>query len=107
MEELHARIEARTRLMMSGGLLEETQALRERGLDDAPTARMATGYREALAVLDGTMTTSEAEAAISAATRRLVKKQYTWFRRDPRIQWIPAGDGVEERLGELVSRIVE
>lgn len=107
MEELHARIEARTRLMMSGGLLEETQALRERGLDDAPTARMATGYREALAVLNGTMTTSEAEAAISAATRRLVKKQYTWFRRDPRIQWIPAGDGVEERLGELVSRIVE
>lgn len=89
-DEIADLIERRTTTMFDSGLIEETQALRDRGLDDAPTARRATGYAEALNVLDGTMTREEAQASVSMATRRLVKKQYTWFRRDPRITWFSA-----------------
>lgn len=106
-EELDARIEQRTRAMFDSGLLDETRHLREQGLDHAPTARMATGYREALAVLDGEMTLDEAAEAITGATRKLVKKQLTWFRRDPRIRWVQAGDGVEERLAKIIGESQE
>lgn len=92
MGELEERIRLRTDLMFEQGLLLETAALREQGLDDAPTARTATGYREALAVLDGELTEEEARELVSAATRKLVKKQLTWFRRDPRVRWLSARD---------------
>lgn len=101
-ERLDARIERRTQAMFESGLIEETRVLRERGLDSAPTARTATGYREALAVLDGKLTLEEAAEAITSATRKLVKKQLTWFRRDPRIRWVDA-DSVEAQLEEIVS----
>lgn len=99
---LEARIEARTRTMIEEGLLDEVRGLREMGLDDAPTARTATGYREVLAVLDGDMALTEAADAITAATRRLVKKQLTWFRRDPRIAWIDAGDAAA-RIEQIIE----
>lgn len=104
MGELEERIALRTDLMFESGLLEETRALRERGLDDAPTARTATGYREALAVLDGVMTVDEARESVTLATRRLVKKQLTWFKRDPRIEWVTP-DQAPARLDEIVSRM--
>jgi len=101
-EVLDERIAQRTRTMFDAGLLDETRKLREQGLDDAPTARTATGYREALAVLNGDMTVDEAATAITAATRRLVKKQLTWFRRDPRIRWVTADENVVETLVDTV-----
>lgn len=90
--ELAPRIDRRTRAMFDSGLIEETRGLRERGLDTAPTAATATGYAQALAVLDGRMSEPEAMEDVSAATRKLVKKQLTWFRSDPRITWVPAGE---------------
>lgn len=101
-EALDHQIEQRTRLMLAQGLIEETRDLRRQGLDSAPTARTATGYREALAVLDGTMTADEAAESITAATRRLVKKQRTWFRRDPRITWLKAGSDLSV-MEEMIS----
>lgn len=103
---LDERIAQRTATMFELGLLEETKALRKCGLDDAPTARTATGYREALAVLDGVMTVEEAIESVSVATRKLVKKQLTWFRRDPRITWVEAGPGVDTRIGEVLDRLI-
>ncbi|GAB2549451.1 tRNA (adenosine(37)-N6)-dimethylallyltransferase MiaA [Brachybacterium huguangmaarense] len=87
---LHERIAARVAAMAAAGLLEETRSLRARGLDDGPTARRAIGYEQALAVLDGTMTCDEAIEATVVGTRRLVRKQDTWFRRDARVRWIDA-----------------
>lgn len=90
---LKDRIAKRTESMFADGLLEETAELRRRGLDDAPTARTATGYREAIDVLDGRMSIEEAKAGVSDATWKLVRKQMTWFRRDPRITWVDGGVG--------------
>jgi tRNA dimethylallyltransferase len=92
---LHERIRRRVETMVERGLLEEIRALRELGLDQGLTARRAIGYEQGLAVLDGTMTCSEAVEATTAGTRRLVRKQDTWFRRDPRVHWLDA-DGADD-----------
>ncbi|WP_182354616.1 tRNA (adenosine(37)-N6)-dimethylallyltransferase MiaA [Flaviflexus huanghaiensis] len=103
-EELDARITLRTQRMFDDGLLDEVRALSGRGLLTAPTARTATGYREALAVLDGDMTIPEAIDAITTATRKLVKKQLTWFRRDPRVIWVEAGERSSDRIAQIIDR---
>jgi tRNA dimethylallyltransferase len=85
-------IAARARDQFDAGLVEEARSLRERFEPTLP-AFSAIGYREAWAVLDGTMST---EAAIAEDTRRNVgfaKRQRTWFRSEPRIEWLDAADG--------------
>lgn len=93
--ELHERIARRVHRMVEAGLLEEIRALRARGLDDGLTARRAIGYEQGLAVLDGTMSCQEAVEATIVGTRRLVRKQDTWFRRDQRVHWLDAQGGAE------------
>lgn len=91
-EVLDRRIERRTRSMFDGGLVEETRALLSRGLREGRTARRAVGYAQALAVIDGTMTREAAVDDVTLRTRRLVRRQESWFRADPRIRWFDALD---------------
>ncbi|MDO5723469.1 MAG: tRNA (adenosine(37)-N6)-dimethylallyltransferase MiaA [Flaviflexus sp.] len=93
-EELDDRIARRTEAMFEAGLLDEVTKLRERGI--GRTAAGATGYREAGQVLDGELTVAEAKDEITRATRKLVRKQLTWFRRDRRIRWIEAPTSTSE-----------
>jgi tRNA dimethylallyltransferase len=84
-------IETRARAQFDAGLIDEARALRER-FDPALPAFSAIGYREAWAVLDGQLTR---EAAITEDARRNVafaKRQRTWFRSEPDIRWLRAGD---------------
>jgi tRNA dimethylallyltransferase len=101
-DQLTQAIERRTRSMFETGLLDETRELLSRGLREAPTARRATGYAEAIEVIDGTMDMDEAMAATACATRRLAKKQRTWFRADPRITWLDLTDGDIARAARLI-----
>jgi tRNA dimethylallyltransferase len=83
-----AAIAARFEAWMRAGLLDEL-----RGLLDAPgglsrTARQAAGYRQLLAHLEGGVDLDDAVANAVAATRRLARRQWRWFRRDPRITWV-------------------
>lgn len=87
---LHERISQRVHRMVEQGLLAEVRGLREQGLDQGRTARRAIGYEQALAVLDGTMDCGAAIESTVVGTRRLVRKQDTWFRRDLRVRWIDA-----------------
>lgn len=87
---LHERIAVRVDRMVEGGLLEEIRALREKGLDRGLTARRAIGYEQGLAVLDGTLDCAQAIEDTVVGTRRLVRKQDTWFRRDARVHWLDA-----------------
>lgn len=99
-EALDHRIERRTRRMFELGLVEETRALVALGLRDGRTASRAVGYAQALAVIDGTMTTDEAVDDTALRTRRLVRRQESWFGSDPRIRWI------EATADDLVDRVV-
>lgn len=85
-DDLDRRVDVRLQEMRSGGLVQEVRGLRGRL---GRTAASAVGYKEILEHLDGGLTEDEAFDAIAANTRKLAKKQRTWFQRDPRIRWLP------------------
>lgn len=98
------RIEARFARMLDDGLVAEVEALAPRF---GRTAAQAVGYRELLGFIRGTSTLKEATEAAVRATRGLVKRQRTFFRRDPRIQWMAWQDGEDARIEAVVNRIGE
>jgi tRNA dimethylallyltransferase len=89
---LDARIETRVRHMWAAGLVEETRALAGHGLREGRTASRALGYQQVLRYLAGDCTEAEAHAETVRATRRFVRRQRSWFRRDPAVHWLDAAD---------------
>ncbi len=89
-EELDVRVARRVARMFASGLVAETRGLLP-GLREGPTASRALGYQQVLAALDGMGDQSSAAADTVAATRRFVRRQRSWFRRDKRIVWLDAG----------------
>jgi tRNA dimethylallyltransferase len=86
------RVGERAEAMFEGGLLDETQALLERGLDSALPALTGHGYAEAARHLAGEWSLEEAIAVTTRRVRRYTRRQLSWFRRDRRIVWLDAGD---------------
>jgi tRNA dimethylallyltransferase len=91
-EKLNERIRARTDAMLERGWMREVQTLLESGLAQDSKPFDFIGYRELRAVLRTEITLEEARAAIQQATRRYAKRQLTWFRKEPGVQWM-AGFG--------------
>jgi tRNA dimethylallyltransferase len=85
--ELDARIARRVARMFAAGLVAETRSLLP-GLREGPTAARALGYQQVLAELDGDLERAAADTVV--ATRRFVRRQRSWFRRDRRIVWLAA-----------------
>ncbi len=92
--DLEERVRLRVDRMMAGGLLAEVRGLLPLGLRDSPTAGKALGYQQLLAVLDdeGELRGDLDEALESTirGTWRFVRRQRSWFRRDPRLHWLDA-----------------
>jgi tRNA dimethylallyltransferase len=94
-EEVDRRIAVRVARFLDQGLVEEVRALAARPEGLSRTARQALGYRELLAhVEEGVALDACVDEAI-ARTRALARRQWAWFRRDPRIRWLPADGRVE------------
>jgi tRNA dimethylallyltransferase len=93
--ELDSRIAERVSRMWTQGLVDEVRALAGAGLREGRTARAAIGYAQVLRFLDGEWTEQEAAAQTVRATRRFVRRQESWFRRDPRIRWLAASEAGE------------
>jgi tRNA dimethylallyltransferase len=88
---LDQRIDARVEAMWQQGLVDEVRELAGQGLREGVTARRALGYAQVLAMLDGRLTEDQAFAETAQTTRRFARKQRSWFKRDPGITWLPAG----------------
>ncbi|MBA8960622.1 tRNA (adenosine(37)-N6)-dimethylallyltransferase MiaA [Rhodococcus opacus] len=99
--ELDDRIRLRTRLMFERGLVDEVNGLIELGLRDGVTAPRAIGYAQVLAWLDGEYDLDEAQERTFIGTRRYVRRQRSWFRRDTRIHWV---DGSDPDLADTTIR---
>lgn len=83
-----ARIELRVERMWEEGLVEEVRGLVDRGLREGLTASRGLGYRQVLSFLAGELTEDEAREQTVTGTRKFSRRQESWFRRDPRIQWL-------------------
>ena len=88
--ELDERVDRRVRLMFEAGLVDEVRALEAVGLRDGRTAARALGYQQVLAAFDGEHDLATAAEETARATRRFVRRQRSWFRRDQRITWFDA-----------------
>ncbi|GII20542.1 tRNA (adenosine(37)-N6)-dimethylallyltransferase MiaA [Planosporangium mesophilum] len=91
-EPLDERIAVRVDHMWAAGLVDEVRALEARGLREGLTAGRALGYHQVLRFFDGTCPEEAARDETVRATRRFVRRQRSWFRRDPRIRWFDAAD---------------
>lgn len=85
--ELVERLDRRVERMWQEGMLDEVAALRAAGLEKGTTAPRAIGYAQALAQLAGEKTEAEAIAETQALTRRYARRQVSWFKRYPDIEW--------------------
>lgn len=99
---LHDRINRRVDEMMAQGLESEVRYLLSRGfLGEDTTAGQAIGYKELRGYIEGTETLAAATERIKARTRQYAKRQLTWLRRNPKINWLYPDDYKNE--SELVA----
>ncbi|WP_199253462.1 tRNA (adenosine(37)-N6)-dimethylallyltransferase MiaA [Mycolicibacterium mengxianglii] len=108
-ELLDARLQQRTDAMFDGGLVAEVRGLLRRGLRDGVTAARALGYAQVLTALDAVgdgplhdEPLQEARTATFIGTRRYVRRQRSWFRRDHRVHWL---DGAAAGNADEVLRV--
>ena len=91
-EALYARIDQRVEEMFAQGLVEEVQALLQKGISPKATSLQAIGYKELIAYLEGNSTLEQAKEDIQRSSRRYAKRQRTWFRRNEKVHWIELTD---------------
>lgn len=97
---LDERIRLRVERMWATGFVDEVRRLERAGLRDGLTASRALGYSQLLHFLAGELSEEEAYEQTITATRRFARRQDSWFRKDPRIHWLPydAPDLVEQTV---------
>lgn len=101
--ELFRRIDERTGQMIENGLVGETEKLLEMGYGEELKPMQALGYRHIIGYLKGSSGLNEAVEKIKTDTRHYAKRQLTWFRRDPGIEWVHPENGPDN--GEIERKI--
>jgi tRNA dimethylallyltransferase len=109
--ELDERVALRVDRMLDDGLVDETRALLRHGLAQGRTASRALGYRQVIEALDRDPAHPDLAGVREEtvrATRRFVRRQRSWFRRDRRIHWLDgaASDLVASARAVLARRLV-
>ncbi len=97
------RIEERFARWLGEGLVDEVRALASGGL--SRTARQALGYKELLAHVEQGVPLDECVAAAVRRTRTFARRQWSWFRRDPRIRWVAEGEDPAAVLDDALGRV--
>jgi tRNA dimethylallyltransferase len=107
--ELDERIALRVDRMWAAGFVDEVATLADDGLREGPTASRALGYAQVLAQFDGTLTAEEARERTVSTTRRFVRRQRSWFRRDAALTWFDAArpDLVDTVTSVITDRTIE
>lgn len=101
---LHQRIEQRFELMMQSGFEQEVRRLYMRGdLDPSMPSVRCVGYRQMWDYLDGKLSRDEAIYRGIVATRQLAKRQMTWLRSWPDVNWLASDD--PQNLDKVLAAI--
>jgi tRNA dimethylallyltransferase len=107
--ELDERVARRVDRMWADGFVAEVEGLVAEGLREGPTASRALGYAQVLAQLDGELSAAEARGRTVSTTRRFVRRQRSWFRRDATLTWFDAArpDLLDAVGAEITARTIE
>ncbi len=103
-EKLYERINLRIDQMLEEGLVDEVEALKDRGYTKDMVSMQGLGYKEILDYLNGECSLEEAIYILKRDTRHFAKRQLTWFRREREVIWIPKNefDYDEEKILEVM-----
>ena len=99
------RINARVKLMIKNGLVDEVKSLLAEAKPLSEQARSAIGYAEIIDYLEGKMTLEKAVEKIKINTRRLAKAQRTWFKTFKDVSWLDIAE--DEPANEIMDRAIE
>ncbi|MEV5962341.1 tRNA (adenosine(37)-N6)-dimethylallyltransferase MiaA [Kribbella sp. NPDC051952] len=103
--ELDERIGRRVDRMFDADFVDEVRGLLNKGLIEGKTANRALGYSQVIALLNGEIDEVEARERTAQATRRFARRQDSWFRKDPRISWLPYDDpDLLEKAQEVIAQ---
>jgi tRNA dimethylallyltransferase len=97
-KKLYDAIDTRFDAMVAAGLVEEVRALVEAGYSPDKPPLSTLGYKQMAAHLRGELALADAVALAKQESRRLAKRQLTWFRREPEIVWLDPERGVQDAL---------
>jgi tRNA dimethylallyltransferase len=103
---LNERLDARTVSIFASGLVEEVRALLDSGIPADAKAFESLGYKQAVQVVEGRLSTAEALSSTQIETRQYAKRQATWFRKEDGVHWLKGfGDdpAVQQQALELVE----
>jgi tRNA dimethylallyltransferase len=91
--------------MFDKGLVDEVQSLLDNPGGLSKQAKQALGYKEIIQYLDGGLTLDDAKEMVKQSTRRFAKRQMTWFRRFPDVQWLETEEleGPESISDEIIT----
>jgi tRNA dimethylallyltransferase len=106
-DELYRRLDERCRRMFESGLIEEVQGIRDRGFPLEAKPFESHGYRQAVQMLRGELKAKEALFYAQRNTRNYAKRQMTWFRKEPDMEWLQ-GFGEEPHIQDAAMvRVTE
>lgn len=107
--ELHQRVELRCEKMLEEGFLEEVEKLIKKGLLDNSSAKEAIGYRQAIEFLDSRRSLEDFryfKEKFIVASRKYIKRQFTWFKKEPEFQWVDLSQTSEQQLIQQIKKAV-
>ena len=103
-EDIYRRIGERVETMFDNGLVDEVRSLLDNSEGLSRQAGQALGYKEVIKYLEGGLTLDDAKEMVKLNTRRFAKRQMTWFRSFPDVQWLEAGE--HEDLKTISEEII-
>ena len=103
-EALYARLDERCRRMFNGGLIDEVRRILLLGFSPEVKPLESHGYRQALQYLRGELSLDEAVLHAQRNTRRYAKRQWTWFRQEPGMEWLSGFGGEPETQAAALAR---
>jgi len=100
-EQLYARLDLRAEQMFQAGLVEEVRGILARGFSASAKPFESHGYRQAMQLLNAELNLAQAIFYAQRNTRRYAKRQMTWFRQEPGIEWF-AGFGDDPQIQQVI-----
>lgn len=104
--KLYERINLRVDIMLENGLVAEVEKLLQQGYNKGMQSLKAIGYKEIIAYLEGELSYDQAVKLLKKNTRHFAKRQLTWFRRDPNIQWFNVDEMSYDELLEACIKAI-